>query len=145
MEPFEPIPGRVPRKVAIDRLKKEYASFNIDELLLKEGIYYDKPPGSEAWLTLELFDDNTFDDYSNEEWIAKAQDSHHVMKYIPGKAFNREETKWMEVLINQYTNKTEKFNGIWVHNSQAVETTRINLLFDVSFLKCNSNQFFIIG
>lgn len=29
MEPYDPIPGRVPRKVAIDRRKKEYASFNI--------------------------------------------------------------------------------------------------------------------
>lgn len=33
MEPFDPIPGRVPRKVAIDRLKKEYASFDIEQLL----------------------------------------------------------------------------------------------------------------
>lgn len=30
MEPFDPIPGRVPRKVAIDRKKKEYASFDIE-------------------------------------------------------------------------------------------------------------------
>lgn len=29
MQPYDPIPGRVPRKVAIDRKKKEYASFNI--------------------------------------------------------------------------------------------------------------------
>lgn len=30
LEPFEPIPGRVPRKVAIDRKKKEYSSFNLE-------------------------------------------------------------------------------------------------------------------
>jgi len=30
LEPFEPIPGRVPRKVAIDRKKKEYFSFNLE-------------------------------------------------------------------------------------------------------------------
>jgi len=34
-EPFSPIPGRVPRKVAIDRKKKEYASFNIEAELAK--------------------------------------------------------------------------------------------------------------
>jgi len=34
MEPFEPIPGRVPRKVAIDRKRKEYASYSIEKLLL---------------------------------------------------------------------------------------------------------------
>lgn len=40
MEPFDPIPGRVPRKVAIDRKRKEYASFNIENLLLQQGIDY---------------------------------------------------------------------------------------------------------
>ena len=30
MEPYEPIPGRVPRKVAIDRKRKEFSSFNIE-------------------------------------------------------------------------------------------------------------------
>jgi dynein heavy chain len=34
MEPYDPIPGRVPRKVAIDRRKKEYASFSIEQLLV---------------------------------------------------------------------------------------------------------------
>ena len=32
MEPYDPIPGRVPRKVAIERKKKEYASFNLNQL-----------------------------------------------------------------------------------------------------------------
>ena len=36
MEPYDPIPGRVPRKVAIDRKKKEFASFNLEELLLEQ-------------------------------------------------------------------------------------------------------------
>lgn len=38
MEPYDPIPGRVPRKVAIDRRKKEYASFNIEQLLAEKDI-----------------------------------------------------------------------------------------------------------
>ncbi len=38
LEPYDPIPGRVPRKVAIDRRKKEYASFNLEELLALEVI-----------------------------------------------------------------------------------------------------------
>lgn len=36
LEPYVPIPGRVPRKVAIDRKKKEYASFKIEDLLVEE-------------------------------------------------------------------------------------------------------------
>jgi dynein heavy chain len=31
--PFEPIPGQVPRKVAIDRKRKEFKGINFEELL----------------------------------------------------------------------------------------------------------------
>jgi len=40
MEPYDPIPGRVPRKVAIDRRKKEYASFSIEQLLSEKGNWH---------------------------------------------------------------------------------------------------------
>jgi hypothetical protein len=33
MEPFEPIPGKPPRKVVIDRQRKLFASLEISELL----------------------------------------------------------------------------------------------------------------
>ena len=33
MEPFDPIPGNVPRKVAIDRKQKEFAAYSIEELI----------------------------------------------------------------------------------------------------------------
>jgi len=33
MEPFEPIPGKPPRKVVIDRQRKLFASLDIEELL----------------------------------------------------------------------------------------------------------------
>ena len=42
LEPFEPMPGRVPRKVAIDRKKKEYSSFNLEQLLKYENIDFNK-------------------------------------------------------------------------------------------------------
>jgi len=35
MEPFNPIPGRPPRKVVIDRQRKLFASLDIEELLLE--------------------------------------------------------------------------------------------------------------
>ena len=52
MEPFDPIPGKVPRKVAIDRKKKEYASFNIKELLLSKEIDFNNNDRRETWLPL---------------------------------------------------------------------------------------------
>ena len=73
MEPYDPIPGRVPRKVAIDRRKKEYASFSIEELLSETGIDFAEKR-KESWLPLHYFDDSLFDDYSNEGWIEKKVD-----------------------------------------------------------------------
>jgi len=73
MEPFDPIPGRVPRKVAIDRKKKEYASYDIEKLLLQENVDINNPDKNVEWLPIELFDDTTFDDFSNEEWIVRAE------------------------------------------------------------------------
>ena len=35
MEPFNPIPGKPPRKVVIDRQRKLFASLDIEELLLE--------------------------------------------------------------------------------------------------------------
>jgi dynein heavy chain len=35
MEPFEPIPGRPPRKVVVDRQRKLFASLDIEDLLLE--------------------------------------------------------------------------------------------------------------
>jgi dynein heavy chain, axonemal len=46
MEPYVPIPGRPPRKVVIDRKKKEYASIDIEELLDNEGVDFRHPVNS---------------------------------------------------------------------------------------------------
>ena len=35
MEPYQPIPGKPPRKVVIDRQRKLFASLDIEELLLE--------------------------------------------------------------------------------------------------------------
>jgi dynein heavy chain len=51
MEPYDPIPGRVPRKVAIERKKKEYASFDINELLHDNRIDF-LSKNKETWLLL---------------------------------------------------------------------------------------------
>lgn len=44
MEPFNPIPGKPPRKVVIDRQRKLFASLDIEDLLMELGINYRNPP-----------------------------------------------------------------------------------------------------
>jgi dynein heavy chain, axonemal len=74
MEPYKPIPGRVPRKVEIDRKKKEYKGYDVEDLLLNEGVDVNNVAEHVKWLDLELFDDKTFDDYTPKEWLEKAMD-----------------------------------------------------------------------
>jgi dynein heavy chain len=54
--------------VAIDRKKKEYASFNLNQLFELAKINFVEKT-KESWLPLHYFDDNTFDDYPSEGWI----------------------------------------------------------------------------
>lgn len=42
------------------------------------------------WLPLELFDDTTYDDYSNEEWIFKKKDEDGNKRIIIGKGLYRD-------------------------------------------------------
>jgi len=64
-EPYEPIPGRAPRKVVIDRKKKQYASLDVSNLL--KGVDVNYSQSSDAWLPLEPFDDSEFSERTNEE------------------------------------------------------------------------------
>ncbi len=106
LEPYDPIPGRVPRKVAIDRKKKEYASFNLEELLAGEEIDFNSRNTMVEWLPLELSDDTTFDDYSNEEWMQRRVDEEGRLRSIPAKGLFREangnEWRYRPLLIEGY-------------------------------------------
>jgi len=94
MEPYDPIPGRVPRKVAIDRKKKEYASYDVEELLIQEGVDYNSKLNEHVnWLELELFDDCTFDDYSNQYWIDKSKSESQFNHALTGKGLHYDENK----------------------------------------------------
>lgn len=42
------------------------------------------------WLPLELFDDTTFDDFSNEEWMERRKDEEGNLRIIPAKGLYKE-------------------------------------------------------
>lgn len=68
MEPYDPIPGQVPRKVAIDRKKKQYMSYHLEDLMKYLNVDFNKTDPQCEWLSLEIFDDSTFDENSSFEW-----------------------------------------------------------------------------
>jgi len=135
-EPYEPIPGRVPRKVAIDRKRKEFASISIEDELTKRGIDFNTPPGQESWLSLELFDDKTYDDYTPEEWIEKGRGPDGVLRALPAKALHKgldDIYVWRDFYVHGYDKETDKFVGRWAtdgDNGREVKVPRLHLLFD---------------
>ncbi|KAK6626145.1 hypothetical protein RUM43_006450 [Polyplax serrata] len=76
-------PGTLPRKVYVERKRRQYLSQNIEELLAQHGLTDDDllPPatsksedqyslyGSASFLPLEVFDDEEFDPCSVADWL----------------------------------------------------------------------------
>lgn len=134
MEPFDPIPGRPPRKVVIDRQRKLFASLDIEELLLELGIDYRNPNENPAdWLPLEPFDDTEYDSRMPEEWISFGEQADGTFQPIPGKGLYKDKDGagfWRPVLIHSYDAENQKFVGYWDGTNDYMELTRVNLLFN---------------
>ena len=77
MEPYQPIPGRVPRKVDIERKRIAFSEVDLKEKFKERGISKKLLESLENrslnWMKLEIFDDKQFDDYSEQEWLKKAK------------------------------------------------------------------------
>lgn len=132
-EPHQLIPGRPPRKVMIDRMKKIYLTINIETLLKNINIDFSKVDPLESWLPLEFFEDKDLDIYRPEEWLSKATDNFGNVLYIPGVALHRDEDgigTWRRVLINSYDKTKDKFEGIWDGTEERCVISKIYLLFD---------------
>ena len=72
MESHEPIPGRVPRKVEIQRKRIKYASFDLRKGLAESQTVRSWIADNKHWIRLELVDDEAFEDYTPSEWLEKA-------------------------------------------------------------------------
>ncbi|NWT02849.1 DYH1 protein, partial [Mionectes macconnelli] len=103
--PFERLPGQSPRKVEVERRRRLYLTFDIAELLSRQGIdsnelmprHYDPdnmPPIEETkdsvfpiYLPLKVFDNNEYDCRTPEEWISLGlEPGSSDRKPVPGKA-----------------------------------------------------------
>ncbi|KAL4440889.1 hypothetical protein ABPG74_009302 [Tetrahymena malaccensis] len=117
MEPYDPIPGQVPRKVAIDRKKKQFASYQLEDLMLYLNVDFNQPDTQCEWLPLELFDDSTFDENSSFEWLDRTKGDEEESDFHPltGRALfkNSEDNKfyYQKVEITSYTKETNKYKG----------------------------------
>lgn len=57
------------------------------------------------WLPLELFDDKTFDDYSNEEWMQRQIDEDGSKRVILAKGLKKDPAgyfTWKPLVVESY-------------------------------------------
>ena len=83
----------------------------------------------------ELFDDNTFDDYTNHDWITKAFEEKQQHHALTGKGLFKnqdDQYEWRPLTILDYDVSKEKFIAKW-NDSLSDEThlvSRINFCLD---------------
>ncbi|XP_078270493.1 dynein axonemal heavy chain 1 [Rhinoraja longicauda] len=110
--PFQVAPGQRPRKLEIERRRRQYQSQNLKQLLKYEGINSDKliprhsgpeknraksgknPAHFTVYLPLEVFDDEEFESRTPNEWLELGyEEGSNDRKPIPGNALLPKEDK----------------------------------------------------
>ncbi|XP_054472107.1 dynein axonemal heavy chain 1 [Anoplopoma fimbria] len=101
--PYQTVPGQIPRKLAIERLRREYLKLDFEHLLAEKGIdsnllipkhqsnsdehvtTTDNPVSS--YLPLEVFDNEEYDCRTPEDWLALGNAERSAnRKPVPAKA-----------------------------------------------------------
>ncbi len=131
--PFDPIPGQVPRKVAIDRKRKEFKSIDFESLLAQVGVDFNHSNPQVEWVPLEYFDDSQFDDNTNTDWILRQHDEDGQFHPLTGKGLHKEEDgtlKYQPLSINEYDASQERYKGKWVLTDENLSLHRLYICFD---------------
>ncbi|CAL8336191.1 unnamed protein product [Merluccius merluccius] len=105
--PYRTTPGKTPRKIEIERRRREYLKLDIEQLLSEKGVDSkllmsrhqtsggedhvadpDKPtPPVSNYLPLEIFDNEEFDCRTSEDWLALGcEEASAERKPVPAKA-----------------------------------------------------------
>ncbi|CDI85223.1 hypothetical protein EPH_0053350 [Eimeria praecox] len=126
-------PTSAPRRVTVERRRRAYEAYDIEQLLVERGINYRDPSfEAKSWLPLEPFDDTTFDDRSPQEWMALCKSPDGSFLPLPGKGLRRDgagDCKWEACRVYAYDEVSSKFHVQWCDLKEKAELLRIELLF----------------
>jgi len=141
---YIPRKGEIPRKIVIERTKKKYASINIAELLLKNGITSEdlynlllpnniptenlKSKYSDSLkIPLEYFDNTEYESRTIEEWLNinrnpieipnKEKGDTILFASIPLPAIAFEYPEWRECYVTGYNYENDLWNIKWKETS----------------------------
>lgn len=91
------------------------------------------------WLLLEYFDDTTFDDNGNQDWIARQtdEDGHHHPLTGKGLCEMKDgQFKYLPLVVREYDAKLEKFTGRWIHSQEPFALHRYMIYNNIRLYIC---------
>ncbi|XP_062252615.1 dynein axonemal heavy chain 1 [Platichthys flesus] len=116
--PYQTIPGQIPRKLAIERCRREYLSLDFENLLKEKGIDSNlimqrHPSNGDEHLTtpskhlpdlpLEIFDNDDYDCRTPDDWLTLGNDARSTdHKPLPAKALLPTDNKTSAENTNTY-------------------------------------------
>ncbi|KAL9652089.1 hypothetical protein ABK040_015890 [Willaertia magna] len=135
--PFKHAANGIPRKVVVERLRRQFEQQEIEETLRNEGIDYSKPITAErkyeTYLPLEAFDNTDFDPRTPKEWLSLGiDDESGKFKYIPAKALisNGNIGNWYYCKVYDVNEETNRYYVEFVHQEgMKIWVPRVNLMF----------------
>lgn len=115
-ESYKAVPGRPPRRVQVERLRRRYESQDITELLEAHGLRYSDPMfEKDCCLPLDPFDDSEYDVRTPREWLELGKDGTGRFLPLPAQALLYEAGcgHWRRALVSDYDNRLQQFEVRW--------------------------------
>ena len=143
--PHKTARGWIPRTVALSRVRDQYDSSNLIQLLRDAGIdYFKVTPGGtipdapssdsvfHSYLPLEAFDDDAFDERSPEDWLSLGVDTDGCFKFVPGLALRQDDVergRWRPCKILDWNAIEYRLLVEWHDVRRRVWLPRVHVMF----------------
>ena len=113
--PFNPGPGKTPRKIVIERQKRLFGLQDLQQLLADLGIDLSVPQPPDP-LPLELFDDSEFEMRPYAEWLSLAEEAPDGTRFLPAQFLLVDaegKGRWTECQVQTFHEDTLRFEILW--------------------------------
>eukprot|EP01064_Diplonema_japonicum_P003207 TRINITY_DN1209_c2_g1_i1.p1 TRINITY_DN1209_c2_g1~~TRINITY_DN1209_c2_g1_i1.p1 ORF type:complete len:4214 (+),score=1112.95 TRINITY_DN1209_c2_g1_i1:49-12642(+) len=121
--PFVHVRGKVPRKIEIERKRRQYESQSVEQLCSLAGLPLDAISAREGpTLPLEIFDNTSFDPRTPDEWMSLAHEgvdpkAAETSFYIPAKCLQKDKQSGAWVYkycrVVDWNKDTNKLRILW--------------------------------
>jgi len=119
-------------KTVREEEKVDFMKFNIEELLLTNGVEFRNPEKVQGgWLPLEAYDDREYDTRLPVNWLKKdggaprdGVGAQGLWKDKDGLCY------WRKLRLLKYLPKSDRFEGYWENTKEKCRLSRIYILFD---------------